>query len=259
MGVCELFVDVFFDWFEFEVWCMFDGGFCLVEDCVGFDFVELLFYDGWVVIECDLVWVMFYLCVEWLDCDIVYFYFVLVVVVVVCWVGCESFYVGVFVVVGGVWVVLGDKENGKSMMFVWFVFDGCVVLSDDFVVIDGDVVFVGLCCIDLCVEFVDWLGVGELFGVVGVCECWCLVFGLVVVCILLCGWIMLVWDDEFVVEWLCGVEWMFVLFLYCSVWFVFGRLEELMEFGLFFVWWLWCLCCWDVFEIGVGCLFEVIG
>lgn len=82
------------------------------------------------------------------------------------WVGRHAFHGGAFVLGGRAWLLMGDKEAGKSSTLGWLLREGHQVVSDDILVLDGRVLFGGPRCIDLRPEAARVLG-GESLGVVG--------------------------------------------------------------------------------------------
>lgn len=85
------------------------------------------------------------------------------------WQGRHVLHAGAFVVDGGAWGVLGAKEAGKSSLLAQLSSEGCAVLCDDLLVVDGAVAHAGPACIDLRPGGADRFG-GEPLGVVGVRE-----------------------------------------------------------------------------------------
>jgi hypothetical protein len=82
------------------------------------------------------------------------------------WVGRHAFHGGAFVLGGRAWLLMGDKEAGKSSTLGWMLREGHQVVSDDILVLDGRVLFAGPRCIDLRPEAARVLG-GETLGRVG--------------------------------------------------------------------------------------------
>jgi len=65
------------------------------------------------------------------------------------WQGHEAFHGGAFVAAGGAWALLGNRGSGKSSLLGALAVKGHDVLSDDLLVVDGDVAFAGPRCVDL--------------------------------------------------------------------------------------------------------------
>jgi hypothetical protein len=65
------------------------------------------------------------------------------------WVGREVFHAGAFVADDRAWVVVGQREAGKSSLLAAVADGGAAVLADDLSVTDGDHVFAGPRCLDL--------------------------------------------------------------------------------------------------------------
>ena len=122
------------------------------------------------------------------------------------WAGREAFHAGAVLAGGGAWVVLGDREAGKSSTLAWLALNGHAVLADDLVVLDGADVLAGPRCIDLRSDAAARLGAGEPLGVVGTRERWRLVLDGVPARAPLRGWVLLEWDDEVAVEPVRGAE-----------------------------------------------------
>jgi hypothetical protein len=133
------------------------------------------------------------------------------------WAGRESFHAGAVVADGGAWVVLGDKESGKSTTLAHLALRGSDVVSDDLLVVDGEDVMAGPRCIDLREVSAAMLGAGDPLGVVGMRERWRLRLGPVAPHVPLRGWIVLAWGDEVGVDALRGAERMLALLPFRSV------------------------------------------
>lgn len=116
------------------------------------------------------------------------------------WAGRESFHAGAVMIGGGAWVVLGNKENGKSTTLAWLALNGHTVLTDDLLVIDRDLALAGPRCIDLRRESSERLGVGEPLGIVGQRERWRFMLGGAPAMVPLRGFIALSWDDSVALE-----------------------------------------------------------
>lgn len=116
------------------------------------------------------------------------------------WLGRDSFHAGAFVLDGGAWAVVGDRESGKSSTLGRLALDGVDVLCDDVVVLgietESITVMAGPRAIDLRAEASARLGVGEDLGVVGARDRWRLALGAVSPEVPLRGWIFLTWGDR---------------------------------------------------------------
>jgi hypothetical protein len=77
------------------------------------------------------------------------------------WLGREAFHAGAFLAGGGAWALLGEKEDGKSTMLAWLALQGCPVLTDDVLVLDGRAALAGPRCIDLRAPAADRLELGD--------------------------------------------------------------------------------------------------
>lgn len=112
------------------------------------------------------------------------------------WFDRESFHAGAFMLNGAAWGVLGEREAGKSTLLASLALRGITVLSDDMLIIDGDVPFAAPRSIDLRPEAARHLGVGESLGVVGARERWRLHLAPLTGSAPLRGWIFLSWGDR---------------------------------------------------------------
>ena len=112
------------------------------------------------------------------------------------WEGWQSFHAGGFVVGGGVWGILGEREVGKSSLLAALAGVGVDVLSDDLLVVREGRGLAGPRCIDLREGSARALGVGETIGVVGTRERWRLRLAPVAAELPLAGWITLEWGDD---------------------------------------------------------------
>lgn len=112
------------------------------------------------------------------------------------WLGREAFHAGAFVLDGGVWAVMGDKESGKSSLLAGLERQGHGIFADDALILQGGVVFAGPRSIDLRREPATELNAGESIGVVGDRERWRLKLGQVPSTSRLRGWVFLSWGDS---------------------------------------------------------------
>ena len=123
-----------------------------------------------------------------------------VVLIASRWLGRESFHAGAFVLAGGVWALLGDKEAGKSTTLAWLAANGHAVVCDDALILDRQTAFAGPRSIDLRAESARRLGLGEALGTVGVRERWRVPLGAVEPELPFRGWVSLEWADEVSVD-----------------------------------------------------------
>jgi hypothetical protein len=65
------------------------------------------------------------------------------------WLGREVFHAGAFVADERAWVVVGQREAGKSSLLAAIADNGIDVLADDISVTDGEQIFTGPRCLDL--------------------------------------------------------------------------------------------------------------
>ena len=112
------------------------------------------------------------------------------------WLGREALHAGAFVLDGGVWAVLGDKESGKSSLLAELARQGHGIFTDDTLVLAGDLAFAGPRSIDLRKEPAQELAAGESIGVVGDRERWRLRLGRVASTGRLRGCVFLSWSDS---------------------------------------------------------------
>ena len=81
------------------------------------------------------------------------------------WQGMLTFHAGSFVSPeGGVWGLLGDREQGKSSALAWMALNGHEVFADDLTITDGERVLAGPRCIDLREASARHLLIGEELG-----------------------------------------------------------------------------------------------
>ncbi|MGH9029040.1 MAG: hypothetical protein ACRDV4_05440, partial [Acidimicrobiales bacterium] len=84
-----------------------------------------------------------------------------------CWMrarvlGDEVLHAGAFVGEGGAWLVVGDREAGKSTLLAQLHLLGVPIVTDDLSVLRGGRVFAGPRCIDLRPDMATRLGTGSL-------------------------------------------------------------------------------------------------
>lgn len=65
------------------------------------------------------------------------------------WHGREALHAGAFVTSQGAWALLGDRGAGKSSMLARLALAGRPILTDDLLVVDGELAFAGPRCVDL--------------------------------------------------------------------------------------------------------------
>ena len=134
-------------------------------DRVGPDRAELkLLTGGWVGIDRSPGRAVYHLPRHVDHGSLVHPYLAPVALIAARWLGRESFHAGAFVVDGGVWALLGDKEAGKSTTLAWLAAHGRRVVCDDALVLDGSTALAGPRSIDLRAESAQRLGIGEPLG-----------------------------------------------------------------------------------------------
>lgn len=83
------------------------------------------------------------------------------------WRGDIALHAGAFFHAGGAWGLIGDKGDGKSTMLAGLGLRQIPLLTDDLLVLDGDVVRAGPACVDLRPDAARELGEGRLLGEIG--------------------------------------------------------------------------------------------
>lgn len=216
-GGRALLVDAPADWPLLDVRQEAASGTGPAVDRVGADRAELPLHDGWATVDRSPARATFHLHRPRPAGDLIHPYLAPAAALVARWAGLESFHAGAFVAGGGAWVVLGDKEDGKSTTLAHLALEGSEVLTDDLAVLDHGCVLAGPRCIDLRESAAAQLGVGEPLGVVGVRERWRLPLDPAAPCVPLRGWVRLAWGDEVSVEEVRGAERMLALLPFRSV------------------------------------------
>ena len=122
------------------------------------------------------------------------------------WMGRAAIHGGAFLHADGAWVLLGDKEHGKSTTLGWLAHAGVPIITDDLVVCDGDTVLAGPRCVDLRLEPARQLDTGRGLGVVGTRERWRVDLPNCPPSTPLRGWIFLEWGAGIAVDRLSPVE-----------------------------------------------------
>jgi hypothetical protein len=229
----ELLVDAPPDWPRLRVDCQMPQGLAPTADVVGAERAELPLHGGWVTVDRSPPRVTFRLPAPPPAADLVHPYLAPAAALAARWAGRESFHAGAVVVDGGAWIVLGDKEAGKSTTIADFALHGHGVLADDLVVLDGDAVLAGPRCVDLRETAAAHLVAGEPLGIVGVRERWRLPLEPVPVRAPLHGWVTLAWDDDVGVDALQGAERMLALVPFRSVRLEPGDAQVLIDLASF--------------------------
>lgn len=121
------------------------------------------------------------------------------------WLGRQALHGGAFRLENRAWILVGDREAGKSSILAWLLQRGHHVVSDDIAIIDGGAVFAGPRSVDLRGTAADRLG-GEHIGVVGNRDRWRLQPEVVPPRTPLAGVIHLEWGDTVAVEALTPAE-----------------------------------------------------
>lgn len=112
------------------------------------------------------------------------------------WLGRQAFHGGAFVLDGGAWGVLADKEGGKSSTMAWFDQNGIDVLADDLLVVEDGLALAGPRCIDLRTDTATTLGIGTRIDGADGRDRWRLLTKATTTVAPLVGWIFLSWAAE---------------------------------------------------------------
>lgn len=121
------------------------------------------------------------------------------------WYGREAFHGGAFIAGGRAWVILGERESGKSSTVACLARKDVPVLCDDLVIVAEDnEVLCGPRCVDLREEAAAQLGVGEYLGFVGSRQRWRYRLPPAPSSAPLGGWILPRWGDRIAVERISG-------------------------------------------------------
>jgi hypothetical protein len=120
--------------------------------------------------------------------------------VVARWSGRESFHGGAFVVDGGVWALLGEREAGKSTTLAWLAANELPIVCDDMLIYADGLAFAGPRALDLRKGPAARLGIGEYIGLVGARERWRFVLPQVSEQLPLRGFVYLTWADELAIS-----------------------------------------------------------
>jgi hypothetical protein len=116
------------------------------------------------------------------------------------WLGRESFHGGAFFARGGVWVVLGEKGDGKSTMLASLALGGVPVVADDVLVLDRGRALAGPRSIDLRPDAAQNLHTGASIGRVGLRDRWRMSLAPIEPELPLRGWVILRWGDRIDVQ-----------------------------------------------------------
>ena len=196
-GARELLVDAPADWPALELRCHVDSGPLPEHERLSDDRAELLLTAGGsVVIDRAAMRADYALPRLVSPGALVHPHLAPVAAITARWLGRESFHGGAVVIGDGAWVIVGDKEAGKSSLLAALALAGHPVLADDLVVLDGARVLAGPRSIDLRDSAAQHMGVGEPLGRIGLRERWRLQLAPVPAQAALRGWIVLAWGDE---------------------------------------------------------------
>jgi hypothetical protein len=112
------------------------------------------------------------------------------------WDGREAFHAGAFVTPGGAWALLGYRGAGKSSMLARLALAGRPILTDDLLVVDGELALAGPRCVDLREQTLGPAGLEGVTEPVRGSERHRLRLGPVEPEVPLRGWFVLSWGDE---------------------------------------------------------------
>lgn len=127
-------------------------------------------------------------------------------VVTARWAGQVSLHAGCFVLDGGAWGVIGERNAGKSSTLAWLASQGVPVLCDDILVVDQDRALAGPRCLDLRRSAWEHFGLGTYIGWVGTRERWRAQLGPVQPSYPLRGWVTPSWGNQVRVRRMTGPE-----------------------------------------------------
>lgn len=114
-------------------------------------------------------------------------------VVTARWRGMQSFHAGAFVVAGGAWGILGEKGTGKSSLLAALAGQGCGIVVEDILVIDGGTCLIGPRAIDLRTRTAPLFPQAQSMGRVGTRTRWRLALDPAPAEVPLRGWLTLGW------------------------------------------------------------------
>lgn len=112
------------------------------------------------------------------------------------WEGWDSFHGGAFLLSGKAWVLLGDREHGKSSALAWLHARGFPIVADDLAVVRDATVMAGPRCMDLRRPAVERFSIGHDIGVVGTRRRWRVQLSPVAAESPLGGWMLLRWSAD---------------------------------------------------------------
>lgn len=131
------------------------------------DSVEVpLIEDGWLSVDRRDMTATYWVRSPLSDEDILHPYLAAAAAWFSHWLGRETFHGGAVVVDGRAYALVGEKEAGKSSLLAWFSQRGVEVVTDDLLVLEGELLFTGPRCIDLRSESVLAQDETERFAIV---------------------------------------------------------------------------------------------
>jgi hypothetical protein len=112
------------------------------------------------------------------------------------WDGREALHAGAFVTPGGAWALIGEQGAGKSSMLARLALAGRPILTDDLLIVSGELALAGPRCLDLRADGPGAAGLDGMTEPVRGSERHRLRLGPVDPEVPLRGWILLSWGDE---------------------------------------------------------------
>ena len=121
-------------------------------------------------------------------------------VVVAQWLGRASFHAGAIAVEGRVWGILGERGMGKTSTLLGAHRAGITVITDDVLVVDGEIAYSGPRCLDLRGDAAKRFDCGRPLGIVGTRDRWRLDLPPAPPTLPFAGWVVLQWEQSVHVE-----------------------------------------------------------
>ncbi len=122
------------------------------------------------------------------------------VVAVAWWQGWRVLHAASVAIDGGVWALLGEREQGKSSTTAWLAANRVAVFSDDVLVLRDGAALAGPRALDLRQPAHEHFAMGRSIGVVGTRERWRHRLDPVEPVLPFAGWVVLEWGQRVAVE-----------------------------------------------------------